>query len=103
MADVPDPVPVDGYAYKRPLGQFGKTIDDQVVRDDPEPSQLNPAFLRDLLALALVLIALASITVGVTALLGWAWGLIIFGTMAAVIGILLGIQPSGTDSKDGVE
>lgn len=103
MADVPDPIPVDGYAYKRPLGQFGKQIDDQSVQDDSEPPRLNPAFLRDLIGLVLILLAVAAITTGVTALLGWAWGLIVFGMMCAVIGVLLGITSSGPDSKDGAE
>lgn len=103
MADVPDPIPVDGYAYKRPLGQFGKTIDDQTVQEDSEPSQLNPAFLRDVIALALIMLAIAAITTGVTALLGWAWGLIVFGMMCAVIGVLLGITSSGPNSKDDAE
>lgn len=103
MADVPAPVPVDGYAYKRRLGQFGKSDGSRTQEDDSERAQLNPAFLRDLVALALIVMSVAAITTGVTALLGWPWGVIAFGTMCGVIGVLLGVASAGSDDKDGAE
>lgn len=103
MADVPDPVPTDGWANVRRLGRFGPPDSTQTAESDSDALQLNPGYVRDVVALVLIVVSMASITTGVTALLGWAWGAIVFGMMCAVIGVLLGITSSGPDSKDDAE
>lgn len=101
MADVPDPVPVDGYAYKRPLGHFGKTDETLIAEDDSVASERSPGFYRALLALVLIVCGVLSITTGVTALLGWPWGVIVFGILCLLVGVLLASASDGaTSSKE---
>ena len=92
----------EGRATVRRLGRFGTPMEEMTPTDVLD-AQARAQKLRGITALIFLLVGIAAITGAVTAILGWPWGLLIFGIMSGVIGIALGYErPVKSNDKEGI-
>lgn len=90
MADEMMPVPVEGRASMRRLGVF-EGVDEPEHTDDEIDALASAQRARALTQVILLGVGALCITIGVTALWGWPWGLLMFGTMTIAVGVLLDV------------
>lgn len=105
MADVPDPVPVEGWARERPLGHFSGSVEDidEIIErhNAQEAAQSAAERRRAVVAVLLLAVGAVALLVSVTALLSWPWALLVFGMMTIIMGVMIGMGDSSTISKRG--
>ena len=55
---------------------------------------------RALTALILLSLGAVALLVGVTALLGWPWALLVFGMMCIIVSLMIGMERTPTETKE---
>lgn len=102
MADVPKPTPVEGWARERRLGRFDIEALQEAAERQQAAVQAQIAMRRTRALTALILLSLGAVAllVGVTALLGWPWALLVFGMMCIIVSLMIGMERTPTETKE---
>ena len=101
MADTPAPKPVEGWAQERRLGRFDmEALQEAVERQEAaRQAEIDMRRMRSIVVLILLSVGTVALLVGVTALLGWPWALLVFGMMCLIVSVMIGMERTPTDTK----